>query len=167
MHADAGRATRHFSSARPAIHIHATPRMTYAEDDMDLGWRGISHGALSIALPGESWQDFLFVEPDHAFLVRTHLRDVDLVEAGFDVLPYGRDVLLGVRPAGHLRRDHVLGDELARLLEQRRSCQLLRQLAGHHRVAPGLVRDLHGLLLVLVPADLHTRLADALPAVLA
>src|SRR4051794_31790005 len=126
-------------------------------------------GSASRPSPGsaEAGEDFLFVEADHAFLIRAHLRDVDLVEARFDVLADRGYVLFRVGPAGDLLRDHVLGDELAGLLEQGRGRQLLGKLPRDEGVAPGLVRDLHRLLLVLVPADLDAGLSDALAALLA
>src|SRR3954447_13662696 len=73
-------------------------------------------------------QDFRFVEADHAFLVRTHLRDVDLVEAGVDVFLERGDVLGWVGAAGDLLGHHLLGDELARLREMGRRRKVLCQL---------------------------------------
>src|SRR3954447_20895987 len=73
-------------------------------------------------------QDFRFVEPDHAFLVRTHLRDVYLVEARVDVLLKRRNVLVGVGAAGDLLGHHLLGDQFACLGEVGRRGEVLRQL---------------------------------------
>src|SRR5689334_9149809 len=55
-------------------------------------------------------QDFLGQESDPAGLVGAHLRDVDLVEAGIDVLLDGLNRTLRVGPAWH-----GLGDLLGRV----------------------------------------------------
>jgi hypothetical protein len=64
------------------------------------GRRG-DYAILAAPLPDlELGQELLLEEPEEALLFGAYLLDVDLVEAGFDVLADGRKVLLGVRAAG-------------------------------------------------------------------
>src|SRR5205807_383963 len=132
----------HAESDAADVVRRADPRGLFEVDAL----MGVRRAAAAVLLgPGQT---------DVAGVVQLLAPDPDLVEAGVDVFADRRQVHVGIRAARHLVRHHVLGDELAGCVEVRRGRQVLGQLAGDERGAPGLMRDLDGLPDVFVPADL-------------
>ena len=101
---------------------------------------------------------FLLPERAEPLLVRSDLVEVDVVYAGVDHL---LDVLqdrAGVQARTEPQLgDHLRGDVLRRLLEQRRRRQVLAELAGHARVGPDAMGRLDRLLRDRRPAEIRLR----------
>ena len=105
-------------------------------------------------------QDLIPVGVEEGVLAGANLVDIELVEAGLLVRLDRLDMTVDIRAARRVLGEHVLGHELARLLEVLGRREDLGELARKALVWPQAMDGMPGADLVIVPAHLQATLDD-------